>query len=129
MPALMEDGLASIDARLESDSLYAIPCGGCRVWEQTYEMPDVNFVTTGGGRFRCPGVRFLPSLVGKEASGIHVTAFLCIMECDVGICNDLYANVVLFGGTTIFTGFGECKVHELTALALSSMKIKVTTPP
>jgi len=97
--------------------------------EKTYELPDGNIITVGGERFRCPEVLFQPSLVGKEAAGIHDTTFQSIMKCDVDIRKDLYANVVLSGGTTIFPGIGERMTKELTALAPSTMKIKVVAPP
>merc|ERR1712084_73145 len=38
-------------------------------------------------------------------------------------------NVVLSGGTTMFAGIGERMTKELTALAPSTMKIKVVAPP
>merc|ERR1712154_411217 len=79
----------------------------------------------GSERFRCPEVLFQPSFIGKEASGIHDTTFQSIMKCDVDIRKDLYANVVLSGGTTMFAGIGERMTKELTALAPSTMKIKV----
>merc|ERR1712023_378467 len=70
--------------------------------EKTYELPDGNTITVGNQRFRCPEVLFQPSLIGKEASGIHDMTFQSIMKCDVDIRRDLYANVVLSGGTTMF---------------------------
>jgi len=97
--------------------------------EKTYELPDGNIITVGSERFRCPEVLFQPSLVGKEASGIHDTSFQSIMKCDVDIRKDLYSNVVLSGGTTMFTGIGERMTKELTSLAPSTMKIKVVAPP
>merc|ERR1712154_668970 len=97
--------------------------------EKTYELPDGNIITVGNERFRCPEVLFQPSFIGKEASGIHDTTFQSIMKCDVDIRKDLYANVVLSGGTTMFTGIGERMTKELTALAPSTMKIKVVAPP
>merc|ERR1712125_135776 len=97
--------------------------------EKTYELPDGNIITVGSERFRCPEVLFQPSFVGKEASGIHDTTFQSIMKCDVDIRKDLYGNVVLSGGTTMFTGIGERMTKELTALAPSTMKIKVVAPP
>jgi len=97
--------------------------------EKTYELPDGNIITVGSERFRCPEVLFNPSLVGKEASGIHDTTFQSIMKCDVDIRKDLYANVVLSGGTTMFPGIGERMTKELTSLAPSTMKIKVVAPP
>merc|ERR1719362_803774 len=97
--------------------------------EKTYELPDGNITTVGSERFRCPEVLFQPSSIGKEASGIHDTTFQSIMKCDVDIRKDLYANVVLSGGTTMFQGIGERMTKELTALAPSTMKIKVVAPP
>jgi len=97
--------------------------------EKTYELPDGNVITVGGERFRCPEVLFQPSFIGKEASGIHDTTFQSIMKCDVDIRKDLYSNVVLSGGTTMFQGIGERVTKELTALAPSTMKIKVVAPP
>ena len=97
--------------------------------EKTYELPDGNIITVGSERFRCPEVLFNPSLVGKEAQGIHDTTFQSIMKCDVDIRKDLYSNVVLSGGTTMFPGIGERMTKELTALAPSTMKIKVVAPP
>jgi len=97
--------------------------------EKTYELPDGNIITVGAERFRCPEVLFQPSLVGKEASGVHDTSFQSIMKCDVDIRKDLYSNVVLSGGTTMFAGIGERMTKELTALAPSTMKIKVVAPP
>jgi len=97
--------------------------------EKTYELPDGNIITVGNERFRCPEVLFQPHFIGKEASGIHDTTFQSIMKCDVDIRKDLYANVVLSGGTTMFSQIGERMTKELTALAPSTMKIKVVAPP
>merc|ERR1711865_308735 len=71
--------------------------------EKSYELPDGNVITIGNERFRCPETLFQPSFIGKEASGIHDTMFQTIMKCDVDIRKDLYANIVLSGGTTMFT--------------------------
>ena len=92
-------------------------------------MPDGNIITVGSERFHCPEVLFNPSIIGKEASGILDTTFLSIMKCEVDIRKDLYSNIVLSGGTTMFTGIGERMTKEITALAPSTMKIKVVAPP
>jgi len=97
--------------------------------EKTYELPDGNVIVIGNERFRCPEVLFQPSFIGKEASGIHDCTFQTIMKCDVDIRKDLYGNIVLSGGTTMFPGIGERMTKELTALAPSTMKIKVVAPP
>lgn len=97
--------------------------------EKSYELPDGNIITVGNERFRCPEALFQPSFLGKEAFGIHRTAFDSIMKCDVDIRKDLYGNVVLSGGTTMYEGIGERLTKELTSLAPSTMKIKVVAPP
>jgi len=97
--------------------------------EKTYELPDGNIITVGSERLRCAEVLFQPSFVDKEASGIHDTTFQSIMKCDCDIRRDLDLNVVLSGGTTMFPGIGERVTKELTALAPSTMKIKVVAPP
>ena len=97
--------------------------------EKSYELPDGQVITIGNERFRCPEVLFQPSFIGKEASGVHDCTFQTIMKCDVDIRKDLYANIVLSGGTTMYPGIGERMTKELTALAPSTMKIKVVAPP
>jgi len=97
--------------------------------EKTYELPDGNIITVGNERFRCPEALFQPSFVGKEALGIHDTTFQSIMKCDVDIRKDLYGNIVLSGGTTMYEGIGERMTKEVVALSPSTMKIKVVAPP
>eukprot|EP00292_Cryptomonas_paramecium_P030800 CAMPEP_0113683172 /NCGR_PEP_ID=MMETSP0038_2-20120614/13130_1 /TAXON_ID=2898 /ORGANISM="Cryptomonas paramecium" /LENGTH=49 /DNA_ID=CAMNT_0000602441 /DNA_START=13 /DNA_END=159 /DNA_ORIENTATION=- /assembly_acc=CAM_ASM_000170 len=47
------------------------------------------------------------------------------MKCDVDIRKDLYGNIVLSGGTTTFSGIADRMQKEITALAPSTMKIKI----
>jgi len=98
----------------------------------TYELSDGSILSLGSERFRCPEVLFQPSLLGTDkfySNGIGDMTFVSIMKCDVEIRKDLYANVVLSGGTTMFSGISERMTKELTALAPSTMKIKVIAPP
>ncbi|CAM9757154.1 unnamed protein product [Heterosigma akashiwo] len=97
--------------------------------EKSYELPDGNVIVIGNERFRCPEVLFQPSLIGKEASGIHDCTFQTIMKCDIDIRKDLYSNIVLSGGTSMFPGIADRLAKEITALAPSTMKIKVVAPP
>ncbi|MBA0785292.1 hypothetical protein Gotri_026409 [Gossypium trilobum] len=97
--------------------------------EKNYELPDGQVITIGAERFRCPEVLFQPSFIGMEAAGIHETTYNSIMKCDVDIRKDLYGNIVLSGGSTMFPGIADRMSKEITALAPSSMKIKVVAPP
>jgi len=97
--------------------------------EKSYELPDGNVITIGNERFRCPEVLFQPNFIGMEAAGIHETTFNSIGKCDIDIRKDLYGNIVLSGGTTMFDGIADRMTKELTNLAPASMKIKVVAPP
>uniref|UniRef100_A0A9L0SRA3 Uncharacterized protein n=1 Tax=Equus caballus TaxID=9796 RepID=A0A9L0SRA3_HORSE len=79
--------------------------------EKSYELPHGQVITIGNKR------------------GIHETAFNSIMKCDVDIHKDLYANTVLSGGTTLYPGIADRMQKEITALAPSTMKIKIIAPP
>ena len=70
--------------------------------EKTYELPDGQMITIGNKRFRCPEAFFQPSFLDIESAGIHQTCCNSIMKCDVDIHNDLYANTVLSGGSTLY---------------------------
>ena len=50
------------------------------------------------------------------------------MKCDVDIRKELYSNIVMSGGTTMFPGIAERLNKEMSSLAPSSMKIKVVAP-
>jgi actin-related protein len=97
--------------------------------EKSYELPDGQVITVGNERFRCPEALFQPSFVGREAAGIHECTYNSIMKCDVDIRKDLYGNVVLSGGTTMFPGIADRMQKELVNLAPSTMKIKIIAPP
>jgi len=97
--------------------------------EKNYELPDGQVITIGSERFRCPEVLFQPAHIGMEAPGIHETTFSSIMKCDVDIRKDLYGNIVLSGGSTMFPGIADRMNKEIAALAPGSMKIKVVAPP
>jgi len=97
--------------------------------EKSYEMPDGQVITIGSSRFRAPEALFDPSMVGLEDEGIHNLIYNSIMKCDVDIRKDLYANIVLSGGSTMYPGIHERVEKEVTALAPPSMKIKVVAPP
>jgi len=97
--------------------------------EKSYELPDGQVITIGGERFRCPEVLFQPAFLGMESAGVHESTYNCIMNCDIDIRKDLYANTVLSGGTTMFPGIADRMQKEISALAPPTMKIKIIAPP
>ncbi|KAK9074969.1 hypothetical protein SSX86_003288 [Deinandra increscens subsp. villosa] len=97
--------------------------------EKNYELPDGEVITIGAERFRCAEVLFQPSLIGMEGGGIHEMTYKSIMKSDVDIRKDLYANILLSGGSTMFPGIADRMRKEITALAPPGMDIKVVAPP
>jgi len=97
--------------------------------EKQYELPDGNIVTIQKERFRAPEVLFQPSLIGKEAEGIHRLTYDSIQKCDIDIRKDLYQNVVLSGGTTMFPGIDKRLQKDVSDLAPPTAKVKIVAPP
>src|SRR5690606_8951051 len=87
--------------------------------EKSYKLPDGQVITIGNEQFRCPEALFQPSFMGMESAGIHELTHRSIMKCDVGIRKDIYGNVILAGGTSMFPGIADRVQRELTALAPS----------
>merc|ERR1712117_284930 len=97
--------------------------------EKSYELPDGQVITIGNERFRAPEALFQPSFLGMESCGVHETTYNSIMKCDVDIRKDLYANTVMSGDTTMYPGIADRMQKEITALAPSTIKIKIIAPP
>ena len=99
--------------------------------EAIYEMPDGNVITIGSERFRTPEILFKPSLIGREFGGIHEQVYQAITKSDVDVRKDLYQNIVLSGGTTLFAGLPERLTKEVQELAPSAIKslVKVIAVP
>ena len=83
----------------------------------------------GAERFRAPEILFDPEIIGLEYPGIHQLITDAIGRSDMDLRKNLYANVVLSGGTTLTKGFGERLLNELQKIAVKEMRIKIMAPP
>ena len=97
--------------------------------EKEYELPDGQRLVMGAERFRAPEILFQPSMIGMDVPGIVETTYNSIIGCDFDIRKSLYENIVLSGGSTMFPGITDRIKKEMTALAPSSIKIRVIAPP
>jgi len=93
--------------------------------EQNYELPDGQIITIGAERFRCAEALFQPNLLGLEQHGVAALTHKTILKSDVDIRRDLFRNVVISGGTTMFPGFAERVHSELKRAAPQSMNVKI----
>jgi len=99
------------------------------VSERDYELPDGSVLKIGNERFRCPESLFKPTMINAKGDGVHNMLVDAIIKCDVDIRKELYANVLLTGGSTMFEGIEERIENEITKLAPPSAKIEVIAPP
>lgn len=89
-------------------------------------------ITISSERFRCTEVLFKPHFIQKEEDGIDRILFDSILSTDEYVQRDLFANIVVSGGSTLFKGFSERIQQEIERLALSYnpiSKIKVVAAP
>ena len=97
--------------------------------EKSYELPDGKVLTIGNERFRCPEALFQPRVLRMPYTSIHEVCFNSIMNCDIDIRKELYANIVLSGGDTMFPGLVARLEDEVATLAPPTMRVKVVAPP
>ena len=97
--------------------------------DKSYELPDGRVITIGKERFRCPEALFQPPSAETGFTSIHQLTYNSIMKCDEGVQKELFANIVMAGGSTMFSGISQRMQKEVTALAPPTMTIKVIAPP
>ena len=97
--------------------------------KKSYDLPDGKIITIGHQLFQCPEALFKPSLLGLSSYGIHEAIYNSINKCDCDITANMYANIVLSGGNTMYPGIGERIHKEITNSAPSTMKTIVSAPP
>mmetsp|Transcript_33924 Transcript_33924/g.59133 ORF Transcript_33924/g.59133 Transcript_33924/m.59133 type:complete len:418 (+) Transcript_33924:44-1297(+) len=94
----------------------------------SYELPDGKVIELGNERFKFPELLFNNSaplsngIVGF--SGLHQMVNDSITRCEMDIRKELYGNVVIAGGNTLFPGFTDRLTRRLNDIA-SNMKVKL----
>ncbi|WFD43942.1 centractin- actin- protein of the dynactin complex [Malassezia psittaci] len=104
-----------------------------------FTLPDGNLLKLGAERFKAPEALFNPELLGSEEAGAHHLVGDAIARSDLDLRRDLYANIVLSGGTTLTKGlflstltpkgYGDRMLHELKRIAPPDLRIKISAPP
>ena len=96
---------------------------------ETYQLPDGQTVNIDKERIQCPEAFFQPSLIDNDCEGIDRLIHKTIMKCDEDIHNDLFKNIVLSGGSSLFPGMKERIENEMKKLTSNETNIKVIAPP
>lgn len=97
-----------------------------------YQLPDGSHIVLGKEQFKAPEILFKPHMFGLEYPGVHEIVSQAIGACDLEIRRDLLSNIVLAGGSSLFKGFGQRILQEITDIfAKKDVKtnVKVFSPP
>ncbi|KAH0788449.1 actin [Histomonas meleagridis] len=95
---------------------------------ESYRLPD-GTVTYGTEAIRCPEALFTPSIANSQSNGVHQMIHTSLDRCDMDVRKEMYSNIVLSGGTSMFKGLPERMEKEIIALATPSMKVRVFATP
>ena len=96
-------------------------------YEQTYELPSGEVVTLGKERFMCPEALFKPSMLDEGSRGIHEVTNNAISRCEAVLREELYANIVLGGGSTLYPGIADRMRKEMITLAPHGSEVNVVS--
>jgi len=88
-------------------------------------LPDGNEIIVESQRIKCTELLFQPSNIGKKGDGLPKTCYDLIQKCNINVKKDLYNNICLGGGNTMFNGFAERFKKEINDLVPESMKKEV----
>jgi actin beta/gamma 1 len=97
--------------------------------EKSYMLPDGETINVGVERFLAPEALFNPAVIGKELEPLDDVVVSSISDCDVDLRRDLYSNIVLSGGSTMFPGIKERLTKEIKEQIPESVDVKIVTPP
>ncbi|KAJ2918132.1 hypothetical protein MD484_g2328, partial [Candolleomyces efflorescens] len=97
--------------------------------ERPLKLPDGETVIIGKERFHVPEALFQPSLHGLDTLvGVHSLVNVAIGKADSSVQSQLYNNIVVAGGNTMFPGFANRLESEIVNLAPATTTVSVVAP-
>ena len=93
-----------------------------------YELPDGKIFKIEKEQFLCAEPLFNPQLLHINQLGIHEMIHESIQKCELGSRKQLYENIVLAGGSSLFKGMKERLTNELKELISPSINLQVHQP-
>eukprot|EP01084_Bolivina_argentea_P081072 146822_1 len=85
--------------------------------EIKYTLPDENVITLNDEMLKVTECLFKPELIGLDGDGLHKILYQSINNVDVECRKDLYENIVISGGNTMFTAFENRLINELKSVS------------
>lgn len=97
--------------------------------DAVYQLPDGQTVNVSSERHLAPEVLFNPSMIGSEESSVSSALVDSIMKSDLDLRPTLFSQIVLAGGSTCISGFGDRLLAEVRGKAPSQTRIRISAPP
>ncbi|XP_040855922.1 actin-related protein T1-like [Ochotona curzoniae] len=94
-----------------------------------YVLPDGNVISVVDSMMKVPEVLFSPNKMGINNPGLSEMVSNSIAKCDTDIHKDLFAEIVLCGGSTLFRGLEQRLLKELEPLASEENRIRIIASP
>ena len=94
-----------------------------------FRLPDGKKISLDRERWMCPEVLFTPvAALGKEEEGLSQFVLGSIMKCEEALRGELFSNIVLAGGSTVFPGLPERLQQDLVKALPEGVKVEVKAP-
>ena len=95
-----------------------------------YSMPDGYDICIKNERVSVPEMMFSCNTSGNSRyQGIHQATCKTILKCDTDLHKEFFGNIVLAGGCTKFSGFGERMQKEVESISPANVKVTVQVCP
>ena len=94
----------------------------------TYNLPDGNAIKIGEEKSLAPEILFNPSIIGSEHSSFQEMIVTSINKVDIDLRKNLFNNILISGGNTLFKGIQEKFHTEIKYLSPKNMKVRIHSP-
>eukprot|EP01054_Gregarina_sp_Poly1_P001048 Gregarina_sp_Poly_1__1047@NODE_1257_length_4605_cov_172_351476_g336_i1_p2_GENE_NODE_1257_length_4605_cov_172_351476_g336_i1NODE_1257_length_4605_cov_172_351476_g336_i1_p2_ORF_typecomplete_len229_score32_63Actin/PF00022_19/1_3e51MreB_Mbl/PF06723_13/2_2e02MreB_Mbl/PF06723_13/0_018ADPRTs_Tse2/PF18648_1/0_37ADPRTs_Tse2/PF18648_1/4_8e03_NODE_1257_length_4605_cov_172_351476_g336_i127193405 len=95
----------------------------------TYTLPDGTSLPLSFERYRAPEILFNPSMIALEYPGVHQLVGTALARTDLDLRKELVSQIVLSGGSSMFSGFVDRLLTELRKVQPKDSLIRVYAPP
>ena len=93
-----------------------------------YNLPDGNAIKIGEEKSLAPEILFNPSIIGSEHLSFQEMIVTSINKVDIDLRKNLFNNILISGGNTLFKGIQEKFHTEIKYLSPKNMKVRIHSP-
>ncbi|MFX1537359.1 MAG: actin, cytoplasmic 2 [Promethearchaeota archaeon] len=99
------------------------------ITKRPYILPSGETIIIGYESFLATEAFFNPSVLGRDHQSLSEAIFESIQNTGIDIRRELYQNIVLSGGSTMFPGMKERLQKELIDMVPENIEIRIIAPP